>query len=70
MDELVAVEVVATEPEAEMVCSLLRSVGIECMRRQTNHGAGASDGLSVGGPHEIVIRPQDVEAAREVLRKR
>jgi Putative prokaryotic signal transducing protein len=70
MDELVVAEVVGTESEAELLCSLLRSAGIECTRRLTNLGAGASDGLSVGGPHEIVVRRQDLEAAREALRKR
>jgi hypothetical protein len=70
MDELVVVEVVATEPEAELLCSLLRSAGISCTRRQTNFGAGASDGLPVGGPQEVIVRPQDLEAARDILEKR
>jgi hypothetical protein len=57
MDEPVVVEVEATEPEAELLCSLLRSAGIRCTRRQTNLGAGASDGLPVGGPQEVIVRP-------------
>jgi hypothetical protein len=40
MNELVVVKVVGTEPEAELLCSLLRSTGIECAGRQTNLGAG------------------------------
>jgi hypothetical protein len=56
MDELVVVEVVATEPEAELLCSLLRSAGIECTYRVTNLGAGAADGLAVGGPQEVIVR--------------
>jgi hypothetical protein len=67
MDELVVVEVVATEPEAELLLALLRDAGIDSLRRQTNFGAGASDGLP-GGPQEVVVRAQDLEAAREVLR--
>jgi hypothetical protein len=67
MDELVVVEVVATEPEAELLLGLLRDAGIDSLRRQTNFGAGASDGLP-GGPQEVVVRSQDLEAAREVLR--
>jgi hypothetical protein len=70
MDELVVVEVVATEPEAELLCSLLRSAGIECTYRVTNLGAGAADGLAVGGPQEVIVRREDLESAREVLRKR
>ena len=70
MDELVVVEVVASEPEAELLCSLLRSAGIRCTYRVTNVGAGAADGLAVGGPQEVVVRAEDVESAREVLRKR
>jgi hypothetical protein len=70
MDELVVVEVVATEPEAELLCSLLRSTGIECTYRVTNLGAGAADGLAVGGPQEVIVRREDLEPAREVLRRR
>ena len=49
-DGLVVLDVVATEQEAEVICGLLRSAGIECLTRQTNVGAGASDGLTVTGP--------------------
>jgi hypothetical protein len=70
MGELVVVEVVASEPEAELLCSLLRSAGIRCTYRVTNVGAGAADGLAVGGPQEVVVRAEDVESAREVLRTR
>ena len=66
MSEPVVVKVVGSEPEAELLCSLLRSAGIECTPRQTNFGAGASDGLP-GGPYELVVRPQDLESAREIL---
>ena len=67
-DGLAVIDVVATEQEAEVICGLLRSAGIECLTRQTNVGAGASDGLSVTGPYEVVVRVEDIEAAREVLR--
>jgi Putative prokaryotic signal transducing protein len=69
MDELVVVDVVATEPDAEILCSLLRSAGIECTHRLTNFGAGASDGLPIGGPREVIVRQEDEELAREILRK-
>ncbi len=38
------------------------------MHRLTNQGAGAFDGWSAGGPHEILVRAEDIVAAREVLR--
>ena len=50
-----------------MLCGLLRNAGIECMYRVTDQGAGAFDGLAVGGPHEILVRREDMDAAREVL---
>jgi putative signal transducing protein len=67
-DGLVVVGVFGTEQEAEVVCGLLRSAGIECLIRQTNIGAGASDGLTVVGPYEVVVHAEDLEAAREVVR--
>ena len=69
MDELVVVDVVATESEAELLCALLRSAGIECARRQTNWAAGALDGLP-GGPQEVTVRSEDEASARDVLRQR
>ena len=67
-DELVVVEVVSGEPQAELLCSLLRSAGIECLPRLTNRGAGAGDGLGTAGPYEILVSRRDGEDAREVLR--
>jgi len=68
-DDLAAVEVVGTEPEAELLCSLLRSAGIKCMHRLTNQGAGAFEGWSAGGTREILVRTEDLTAARQVLRE-
>jgi hypothetical protein len=67
MDEA-TVEVVRTEAEAELLCSLLRNAGIRCMQRPTNQGVGAADGVTFGvGPREIVVNAADLAAAREVL---
>ena len=60
-------DVVATEQEAEILCGLLRSADISCTTRQTNLGAGASDGLSTVGPYEVIVRADQLDAAREVL---
>ena len=67
-DELKVLDVVATEQEAEVICGLLRSAGIACLTRQTNVGAGASDGMTVAGPYEVVVRAKNLEAAREIVR--
>jgi hypothetical protein len=66
-DEWVAVEVVTSEPEAELLCGLLRSAGIECLPRVTNQGAGAGDSLGTTGAHEILVNSQDAQDARDVL---
>jgi len=61
-------EVVGSEPEAELVCSILRDAGIQCMQRITNAGSGAMDGMAVGGPREIVVRREELARARDVMR--
>ena len=68
-DELVVVEVAANQPEAELLCSLLRNAGIACMPRLTSRGAGASYGSAIGGQHEIMVRSKDAQAARKILRR-
>jgi hypothetical protein len=70
VSDLVVVDVVSSEAEAEIVCGLLRSAGIECGYRQTNVGAGASDGLTNAGPKEIIVRPDDEATARDALQQR
>ena len=67
MDDWVVVEVARSEPEAELLCSVLRSAGIECLPRLTNSGAGAGDGLGTVGAHDIMVSPQDAHEAREIL---
>jgi hypothetical protein len=67
-DELVVVEVAGSQPEAEMLCSLLRSADIRCLAQLTSRGAGAGYGWGIGGQHEIMVRSQDAQAAREILR--
>ena len=66
-DDWVVVEVARSEPEAELLCSVLRSAGIECVPRLTNRGAGAGDGLGTVGAHDIVVGPRDAHEAREIL---
>ena len=67
MDDWIAVEVAGSEAEAELLCSVLRGAGIECLPRLTNSGAGAGDGLGTLGAHDIMVSPQDAQDAREIL---
>jgi Putative prokaryotic signal transducing protein len=53
--------VVSSEPEAEMICGLLRSADIACDHRATQSG------VKFGGPHEVLVRPEDFEAAQSLL---
>ena len=67
MDDWVLVGVAGSEAEAELLCSVLRGSGIECLTRVTNSGAGAGDGLSTVGARDIMVSPQDAQDAREIL---
>jgi hypothetical protein len=66
-DDWVVVGVATSEPEAELLCSVLRDAGIECLPRLTNSGAGAGDGLGTVGAHDILVSGRDEQEAREVL---
>jgi hypothetical protein len=64
-DEPVPVTSATTRFEADMVCDLLRTAGLQCgMARATNDSAYA--GL-LAGNIEIFVHEADLEAAREVL---
>ena len=67
MDDVAVVKVVADEPEAQVVCGLLRSAGIECAYRETDALDSPARGLHGCRPREILVRPTDVEAARALL---
>lgn len=65
-DEVV-VTVVADESEAEVVCGLLRSAGIECAYRETEKIDSLLEEFTPAGPREILVRAPDVDAARALL---
>jgi len=67
MDEGVRVTVVPGEAEAEALCGLLRSEGIECAHRPTPEADSAFEGFGFDGAHEILVHERDLERAREVL---
>jgi hypothetical protein len=67
MDEGVVVTTVSDEVEAEVVCGLLRSAGIDCGHRVTEATDSAFEGLAFDGPREILVPENELEAARAVL---
>ena len=67
MDEAVTVKRVADEYEADLVCGLLESAGIECWSRVTTDIDSSLDNFAGVGPHEVIVHPDDLEAARELL---
>ena len=69
MDDWVIVGVARSEAEAELLCSVLRGSGIECLTRVTNSGAGAGDGLGTAGAHNILVSAQEAQDAREILQE-
>lgn len=66
MPELVALTIVRNEVEAELLCALLRTEGIDCDHRSTNFGVGSMDGLP-GGAREVVVDQEKLERAEELL---
>ena len=69
-DDLVVVEVVSNQPEADLLCDLLRTGGIKCMHKLTDRGAGAGEGAWGGGPRQVMVRQEDADSARKILRER
>lgn len=67
MAEPTRLTVVRTETEAEMVCAVLRTAGIEAVHRQTNAGAGSGDGMPQTGAHEVLVSAEELEEARATL---
>lgn len=64
----VTLTVVANEPEAEILCGLLRANGIRCMQQRTNLAAGMADASSAaGGPREVFVEEEQLDEARKLL---
>lgn len=67
-NELAVLEVVGSEPEAEIVLALLRSEGIQAIAQKTNFAVGLADASSSGaGPREILVHEENLARAREIL---
>ena len=68
MAEPVRVTTVPGEPEAEVLCGLLRANGIKCAHRPTAEADSAFEGFGgEGGQREILVDPADLDAARELM---
>jgi hypothetical protein len=66
-DEGVRLTTVVGEVQAEMICDLLRSGGIDCGHRPTEETDSVLEGFSADGPHEILVHESDLPAARALL---
>jgi hypothetical protein len=68
VSELVVLDVVGSEPEAEIILSLLRTEGIQAIAQKTNFAVGLADASSSGaGPREILVHEENLERARKIL---
>jgi len=65
--DAVVLTVVPTEGEADILCGLLRSAGIECSYRDTTDIESSLEEFTAAGPREILVHPSDLEAARQLL---
>jgi hypothetical protein len=65
--EGVVLTVVADGPEADIVCGLLESAGIECAYRDTEAIDSPLEDFTAAGPREILVRESDLAAARALL---
>ena len=66
-DGAVVVKVVSSQSEAEVVCGLLRSAGIECAHRDTDAIDSPLEDFTAAGQREILVHAPDLEAARALL---
>jgi hypothetical protein len=65
--EGVVLTVVSDGPEADVVCGLLRSAGIDCTYRDTEAIDSPLEDFTAAGPREILVPESDLEAAKTVL---
>jgi hypothetical protein len=66
-DDRVVLTVVSGGSEADVVCGLLRSAGIECGYRDTDAIDSSVEDFIAAGPREILVHDSDLAAAKELL---
>lgn len=59
--------VVSGEPEAQVVCGLLQTNGIDCAYRDTEAIDSPLEDFTAAGRREILVRTEDLEAARALI---
>ena len=59
--------VVSGAPEADIVCGLLRTAGIDCAYRDTEAIDSPIEDFIEAGPVEVLVPASDLQAARELL---
>jgi Putative prokaryotic signal transducing protein len=66
--ELVRLTIVGDEFAADTIIALLRTEGIESIQKRTDLAAGMADAAaSAFGPREVLVRPVDLDRARELI---
>jgi hypothetical protein len=65
--EGVVLTVVPSGPEADVVCGLLRSAGIDCTYRDTEAIDSSLEDFTAAGPREILVPESDLQAAKTLL---
>jgi hypothetical protein len=63
--EMASLTVVATQGEADVICSLLRAHRIDCGERATDVSAERGGGF--GGWREVFVSKTDLGVARELI---
>ena len=66
-DDVVRLTTVPGEPEAEALCGLLRSEGIECAHRVTAEEDSPFENIASDGMREILVHTKDLDRARELI---
>ena len=67
LEDGVVLTVVSSPPEADIVCGLLRTNGIECGYRDTEAIDSTIEDFIEAGPVEVLVPAEDLEAARQLL---
>jgi hypothetical protein len=66
--ELVRLTIVGDEFAAQTIIALLQTEGIDSIQQRTDVAAGMADAsASAFGPREVLVRPADLDRARELI---
>jgi hypothetical protein len=63
----IVLTVVSGQSEAEVVCGLLRSAGIDCTYRDTEAIDSSLEDFMAAGSREILVHESDRDAAKQLL---